>query len=231
MLKLFQAQSLQSLFAVLLAVAAVFSAINCQGHDYSFRWNILCLFLLLLLTGVYLFFHHSKQRSLSRNPAWISYCFLALWAFASLLWSPVPSDSLLFWSTFPVGVFALYLGYQATPQQWLLFKSLLLPLVLIVACYTLYQHQVLHISRPGGFFLNWNTNAALMGLLIIPFSFNFLSTQTVIVRHGLGLLFLITAVAMGLTQSRGGVLVLIIGLGPVCWMHYQQSKNILYYYP
>jgi len=214
----------QPLIVATLVILAVFSALNFQGHDYSYRWNMLALFVLLMLTTVHLITHYPQPLQLSRQYALISYGLFMLWSVISLFWSAVPSDSLLAWLTQLTGVFALYLGYQASSEQWRNFKWLLLPLALVVTSYTLYQSQVLHIGRPSGFLLNWNSNAAFIALLILPTCALFLQVPSKLQQHALGLVILYCAIAIGVTQSRGGLLVLLVGLLPLFWVQRSQAK-------
>lgn len=228
--------AIQPIISALLVIATLFSALNYQGHDYSYRWNMLALFILLMLTVVHLLRHYPEPLHLKRQYALLSYGLLMLWSGLSLFWSAVPSDSLLAWLTQLTGLFALYLGYQASQQQWRVFKILLLPLALVVATYTLYQSQVLEIARPSGFMLNWNSNAAFLGLLMLPFCALFLQTNSAPARHSLGWFLLYCAIAMAVTQSRGGLLVLLIGLVPLCWVAYRlqtgwQVITLLLIYP
>lgn len=204
---------------------AVFSALNFQGHEYSFRWNLLALCLLLLLTIAHLFTHKPQQLRLSRHYALLSYTAFMLWALSSLCWSAVPSDSLLAWLTLLGAVFALYLGYQINDRLWQFCKALLLPLTLIVAGYTLYQSLILNTQRPAGFLLNWNSNAAFIALLALPYCATLLQTKQTLTRHMLGLFLFICAMAIASTQSRGGLLALLIGLAPLCWLQYRHQRE------
>jgi O-antigen ligase len=227
-MSVFKLNKIQSAASPLLMISAVFAALNYQGHDYSYRWNLLALFIMATLTLIFLWRNYDNCRPLKLHKAWILYSLYMLWSLAGLLWSAVPSDSLLFWSTQLCGVFALYLGYQARAEQWQVFKGLLLPIVLIVAGYTNYQAQYLHIQRPAGFLLNWNTNAAFIALLLLPLSLEFLRLEKSSHRLILGLTFTFCAIAIAATQSRGGVMVLILGLAPLLVLRLQfHSSRIL----
>lgn len=218
---------LQPILIASLAITAVFSALNYQGHNYSYRWNLLALLILLLLTCAHLLAHYPERLQISRHYTLISYALLMLWSLLSLLWSPVPSDSLLVWLTQFSGLLALYLGYQATSTQWQAFKTLLPWLAMIVAGYTLYQSHILDIDRPSGFLLNWNSNAAFISLLILPYCANYLESQSRLKRHVLGLFLFGCAMAIASTQSRGGLLVLMTGLLPLCLMYYLRLQGRL----
>ncbi len=143
-----------------------------------------------------------------------AYALFFLWASLSLLWSPVPSDSLLVLLNYLAGLLAMLLGFWLSPRQRHCFRLLLVPLALILVSLTCYQTFALDIQRPAGLMLNWNTHAAFLSMLVLPFCAAFLiraldggNTWPV------GILIAACTLAMSLTLSRGVVLGSGLGLG------------------
>ncbi len=97
-MSVFKLNKIQSAAFPVLMISAVFAALNYQGHDYSYRWNLLALFIMATLTLIFLWRNYDNRRPLKLHKAWILYSLYMLWSLAGLLWSAVPSDSLLFWS-------------------------------------------------------------------------------------------------------------------------------------
>lgn len=206
----------QPAVTALLIATAIFSALNYQGHDYSYRWNLLALFVVTMLAGLHCLSAGERDLRLRQHAALLAYAAYLFWGLLGLLWSAVPSDSLMAWLSQVSGLFALYLGYQAKDRQWRYFMGGLLALGLAVVLYTLYQGLALHIERPAGFLINWNSNAAFIALTMVPFAGSLLQTAGIGQRLGLAAYMLLGTMAIGITESRGGMLVLSLGLLPIC---------------
>lgn len=218
-------QAKPPLIAASVALAAIFSALNYHGHDYSYRWNLLALFILVAATALHVALNAERDWQLRRHGALIAYAGYIGWGLLSLTWSTVPSESMLAWLTQLTALFALYLGYQADAKQWRALLLLMPVLIVSVSGYTLYQGLALKVDRPAGFMLNWNSNAAFIALLLIPYFAFFLQTDRAWRRHALGVLMAFGAMAIAVTESRGGLAVLLFGLIPVGWQYGRQQRR------
>jgi len=161
-------QHIYTLSFPLLISIALFSSLNAQGHDASFRWVLAAVFLLLLILFTRFFQAYKQAILLPVNAISVSYAALFSWQLCSIFWSPAPSDTLLLLITSGLLPLALFAGFQLSAKQKTVLSFLLVLLVLMVATYTCYQAFVLKITRPAGFLLNWNTNAAFMGMILLP---------------------------------------------------------------
>jgi O-antigen ligase len=200
---------------VLVVAGALLSAMCAVGHEYSYRWALLALALLLAALLGQTFARRADSISLPDTAAFWCWLAIAAWATASLLWSTVPGDTLL---TLPVlygGLLTLAWGFRANDRQWRYFQWALMGLALIVIAYTLYQAFVLKADRPSGFLRYWNTNSALIGMILLPACASWLRRQ----NQGqgwrmlpLGFFIALCSFAMALGQSRGSLLALALGV-------------------
>ena len=142
------------------------------------------------------------------NSISVSYGVLFVWQLCSIIWSPAASDSFLIVLTTSLLLLAVFLGFQLNTKQKNIMTSLLILLGIVVASYTCYQALILKVSRPSGFFLNWNTNAAFMGMILLPLSARYLLKE----RLGFGLVISFIIFTITLTISRGALLGLFFGL-------------------
>ena len=152
-----------------LAVLALFVALNAHGYDHTFALQACNLFLLLTLIMIKLFNSYNTQLTLPINPAILGFAVFLGWVALSMLWSPIPGDSFVVTLTLSTGFWAMLLGFWANNRQWSFFRLLLVPLALLIIAWTAYQAFVLKIDRPAGFLLNWNTNSAFLGAILIPY--------------------------------------------------------------
>jgi len=204
-----QTQSLLSIASSPLVISiALFFSLFSQGHNASFRWVLMATFLFLSIFFVHLIKRYKEHISVPVNSISVICILIFIWQLCSIFWSPVPSDSFQFVLTSSLLPLAFYAGFQlSNTQKPILLQNLTL-LVLIVAFYTCYQSFVLDTLRPSGFFLNWNTNAAFMGMILLP-----LCSQYLLKTHYLsGLVICFLVFSISLTISRGALAAVFLGL-------------------
>ena len=151
---------------------------------------------------------------LIKDKAFLAYSIFILWGIISCLyWSVVKVNSIFTIFVFLIGLLSYFIGFTENSKQSLYVRKLLLVLGLGLVVYTCYQFFTLNMVRPVGLFLNWNTHAALLGMVILPWILSCsLDPKVHIAQFCLiSIITLFFAFAMGLTQSRGALLILAIG--------------------
>lgn len=196
----------------LVVVTALFSAQLVQGHDYSFRWHLFSLFLLLAAGAGRLFTSYKKALPLPKGPVVVFFTLFVVWAGFSIFWSPAAGASLLKLTTFLAGLVSIYIGFWWRDRQYELFKWLLMLMAIYLVALTVYQSFVLDISRPSGHLLNYNTHAAMIGMILLPFCADYIRETRPGKNWLFGFFCMAGAFAMSLTQSRGAFLALFVGL-------------------
>ena len=149
-----------------------------------------------------------------KDKAFLAYAAFILWGILSTLyWSEVKVTSTITVFTFLVGLLSYFVAYTDDRQTTLNVHKLLLLLGGGLALFTCYQFFVLEMKRPIGLLLNWNTHAAILGMLILPWVLRFALTRGMSNAqiYLLSSASFFSAFAMGLTQSRGAVLILASG--------------------
>lgn len=196
-----------------LAGLALLMALNMQGDGASYHWQADSLCVLITLVFCVLYPAYKNSLYLPNHPITLWFTAFIVWGALSMLWSPVPSESFLSTLIFLSGLLALLLGYWASEKQWQYFYNLLIVFGVVTVALTAYQAFVLHAARPAGFFLNWNTNSAFLGALLLPRCAHYIQTYLQ-GRHSflLGLFLAACSFGMTLGQGRGSLLALALGL-------------------
>jgi|GEM_PF-1175101 O-antigen ligase len=206
------------------AMLALVFAIKVEGNDSTFHWQIKSLFLLLALVMVVLFRAFRGGLNLPKHPVILWFSAFLGWTALSIIWSAATGESYLQVLVVSSGFLAMLLGFWANDKQWRYFYSLLIPLAWFLILLTAYQAFALHNNRPAGLFLNWNTNSAFLGLILLPRCANYLlrvsQQQTSL---WLGLFLAACTFGMTLGQGRGSLLVLALGLGILFFAYRKQT--------
>lgn len=204
---------LQDVFTAFLVCSGLFFATNVNDFAQYYSYFILSFFILFSLILYKLFTSYKKTIVLPVNKYLIFYLLFLIFAALSVLWSPVPGDSLMALSMFymfPVGVI---LGFWSNTKQQKYFQFFLILLLLVIFGKSIQQRFFLEPSLyPFGFFANKNTNAIFVCMLILPLCAKFLGKEINNNNQYLvgGFLF-IGAFIISLTISRGALLGLGIG--------------------
>ncbi|NOR69330.1 MAG: hypothetical protein GQ532_06470 [Methylomarinum sp.] len=199
--------------AILLTAIALFLTPSLHDHSLSYIYFIAAFGLLLSIVLVKLFSSfHSVVKIPTNRYSLFFLCFVA-WSFLSILWSPVPSDSLysaLIFLVFPIG---LLISFWSTSKQQQHFHLALAAYIVIIMVKAYYQRFIdtSHLPAPG-FFLNKNTNAIFIVMLLLPFCACFLTEKTTYKKHIIGFVIACGTFIITLTVSRGALLGLGIGI-------------------
>jgi len=218
-----RAYALKEAFLALLLVSAFSLSLASHGLDYSFRWILLALSLLISIITLQLVIQCKDRFYLPRSLPAISYFALLVLSALSLLWSAVPGSSFLSLLKLSTCLLAITISANLTQTQWQYSRYLLLPVTLSIVFYSAYQAFMLHIPKASGFLLNYNTNAAIMVMLFIPFCADFLQTRRLKNSLCWGIFFMTVTFAMSLTQSRGALVTLFISLIPIIFVAHKLS--------
>ncbi|OQK17328.1 hypothetical protein AU255_05450 [Methyloprofundus sedimenti] len=149
--------------------------------------------------------------SLAKDKAFLTYSVFILWAFISTMyWSVVKVNSIITIVTFLIGLLSYFIGFTDDSKKSLNVQKLLLILGSGLVAYTYYQYFILEIPRPMGLLLNWNTHAAFLAMIVLPWVVRYaVNTKINLVKtYSICIIALFIAFAMGLTQSRGALLIL-----------------------
>ncbi|NOR69049.1 MAG: hypothetical protein GQ532_05050 [Methylomarinum sp.] len=199
--------------AILLTAIALFLTPNLHNHSLSYLYFIVALGLLLSIVLVKQFYaFHSVIKIPTNSYTLFFLCFVA-WSFLSILWSPVPSDSFYSALIFLVLPLGLLISFWSTSKQQQYFHLTLAAYIVIIMIKAYYQRFIdpSHLLAPG-FFLNKNTNAIFIAMLLLPFCTCFLTEKTTYKKHIIGFVIACGTFIIALTVSRGALLGLGIGI-------------------
>ncbi|MCX7089213.1 MAG: hypothetical protein NTV00_14320 [Methylococcales bacterium] len=198
---------------VLFTASLLVSLTSKTSNSLVLMLENVSLILLLLLIIYYLYSHYNKRTRLPLNYCTFFYLAFIVWASFSVLWSSAQATSLLTLMPFIGGLLALVVAYTYSAEQTKIQMQLLLLLAFLLSILTLYQALILKINRPAGLFLDWNTHAAFLTMVLLPLCGQFLIVQ----KQQYNSLFMgiccgLLCVAINLTLSRGAFLSLLLGL-------------------
>ena len=221
---------IKSLFAQNNVIASGFTislwlAMQAHGHDATFRWVLGVFFLLAGAVLWQCFVAYKKEVQLPLYGSLISYGLFLAWCVLSILWSIVPADSVLMLMTLSLSLLAMCLGYSGNKSQDKWLRICLSLLACIVSGYMLYQSFSFTLVRPNAWFINPNSTAAFLSLILIPLCGRYIQQET---STGAMLIFGI-CFAISLTQGRGvalGILVAMAVLGYAAWQA-KKSKSLM----
>jgi len=211
-------------------VISLWIAMQAHGHGATFRWELGGL---LLLAGAFLwqcFGAYKRNIQLPLYGSLVSYSLFLAWCVLSVFWSIVPADSVLMVMTFSLALLAMILAYAGNQQQEQWADHGLAVLGCLVAGFMFYQSFSLDAPRPNAWFINPNTTAAFLSLILVPLCARYLEQATVY----RGVLIFVLCLAISLTQGRGvllGLLIAVSLLGYVAWQAKKSSvmKEVILY--
>ena len=196
---------LEPLVVITALVLAMFSQdgkhVMLQWSSLSFLWGLV-LWQLRQPNQVY---------EILKDKAFLGYSLFLGWAiFSSFFLSNAKSVSIIMLIPFMGGLLSYFIGYTSNKDKSLFFYRMLLALGLLLVVYTCYQAFILDIKRPSGTLVNWNTHAAFLAMIVSPWLLRHclkqvVSSSQVFYWSVVSFLF---AFAMGLTLSRGALLIL-----------------------
>ncbi len=216
-----------SFFEALIVISALLIAMYAEGQ------NILILkwFSLSLLWGIALWYlkNPSIYNSILKDKVFISLLAFIAWAIiSSLFLSSAKSISILMLMPFIGGLLSYLIGYTGSDKKDRYVDWLLMGVGIMLAFTTYYQKFALGDSRPTGLLSNWNSHAAVLTIIILPWVLRYALKPTVpsfqlIYTSILSFFF---AFAISLTLSRGALL--ISGVGFICLFWIAWRKQLFY---
>ncbi len=214
---------LSSLLVIMALIIALFSE---TLSSLLLKWLSLCL-----LWGTALFYltKTTSFYSIIKDKAFLGYSIFIGWAIIScLMLSSAKSVSIIMLIPFVGGLLSYFIAYNGTDKKELTFDWLILGLGLILVIYTYYQKFILGDSRPTGLLNNWNTHAALLSLIILPWILRSALSPSIKLFQLFYLSFFIFlfAFAMGLTLSRGAIIILVISI--VCFIALAWCRRLFF---
>ncbi|GAW86681.1 hypothetical protein bplSymb_SCF03502P016 [Bathymodiolus platifrons methanotrophic gill symbiont] len=149
---------------------------------------------------------------------------------AGVFWSSAKALSIFNSGTFLGGLLTYFIGYTASDKTSSYFYRVLLGLGFLLALYTFYQAFILDISRPSGMLANWNTHAALLAMILFPgiITYTLRPTTTIKQLSFWSIMSVLIAFAMGLTLSRGTILIFATVIVCLVILSWQQHISIKY---
>ena len=197
----------------LVVITALITAMLAEdGQSLLLKW-----FSLSLLWGVALCSLRKTQfyYSIIKDKAFVGYAIFIIWAiFSSVMLSTAKSISIIMLMPFIAGLLSYFIAFSSNEKQQSYFEKLLLILGLLLAVYTSYQLFVLNIHKPAALVSNPNAHATFLGMVFLPWLLRYSLKPVKSKRQTLNisLLCFIFTFAMGLTQSRGALIVIIVSL-------------------
>ena len=205
-----------------IVIFALISALFFSGTELEYLSIALILLFIWLISNV--LSAYTADHRIHKSAISISLCLFWIWLAVSLIWSIAPSNSiLLFWwiSIFPL----VFFSYQIETKQnqfWERIRKAILAIGILLALYGIYQYFAWGVL-PLSVFLTRNTHAAFLNLIAVPASAYFLINApnknfSTIQKYLSSLILFILFFSIALTNSRGGMLSLIIALAILIWL-------------
>lgn len=197
---------------IIIIATLMLAMVSSDGTHTLLQWGALSL-----LWGVALWLLRKPHNSyaIMKDKVFIGYFLFIIWAiFSSFFLSTVQSVSIIMLIPFIGGLLSYFIAYSGNEQKERYVDWILLAIGITLVFYTCYQKFTLGMLRPIGLMRNWNTHAALLGLVILPWLLRYALKPSVSVGQLVSVSFLcaLFAFAMGLTLSRGAVMVLAVSL-------------------
>lgn len=205
-----------SMLIALLVVGAMAISPFFQGFEAGLLCAVVAALLLALL--VTLWQAHDTGLALPRNPLAVALLLLWVWFAVSLVWHPVVYIGVYnFWwlGTLPIA-FAWYWSWREHPWCRPVTRISAALLGAGLAGYAIFQFFALGLP-PRSVFININSHAALLNLVLLPAAGFFLIAATGRrpdrrLQFALAVLIALLAFAIALTRGRGSMLSLVVGL-------------------
>ncbi len=190
--------------------ALMLAMVSGDGAHTLMKWGSLSL---LWGLALWVLRKPSNAYAIIKDKAFIGYLLFIVWAiFSSFFLSTVKSVSIIMLMPFIGGGVSYLIAYVSNQKKGQFFDWLLLIIGGALVLYTCYQKFALGVSRPSGLMINWNTHAALLAMIFLPWLLRYALKPSV--SHGqvvcVSLLSAFFAFAMGLTLSRGAILIVAV---------------------
>ena len=212
-----------SLFEPIVIISAIFIGMYSEGQVIlTLKWLSLSL-----LWGFALWYLRKPDifYSIIKDKVFISYLVFVVWAtFSSLFLSSTKSISIITLIPFIAGLLSYLIAQSGNNQKDHYFDWLLVGLGLILAFYTCYQKFMLGIDRPTGALGNWNSHATVLAIIILPWILRYSLKPSLnqFQLISISCLSFIFAFAIGLTLSRGVLLIIMASVLSLAFLAWRQ---------
>ena len=200
----------------IIIAALMLAMVSGDGEHLTLQWGALSLLWMIALWALR---KPNYVYAIIKDKVFICYFLFIVWAiFSSFFLSTVKAVSIIMLIPFVGGLLSYFIAYTGNEQKERYVDWLLLAIGIALVFYTCYQKFSLGMPRPIGLMKNWNTHAALLGMILLPWLIRYALKPIVSVWQLVLVSFLcgFFAFAMGLTLSRGALLVLVVSLGGWC---------------
>jgi len=200
----------------IIIAALMLAMVSGDGKHLMLQWGALSL---LWAVALWALGKPNNVCETIKDKVFICYFLFIVWAiFSSFFLSTVKSVSIIMLIPFVGGLLSYFIAYTGNEQKERYVDWLLLAIGIALVFYTCYQKFSLGMPRPIGLMKNWNTHAALLGMILLPWLIRYALKPIVSVWQLVLVSFLcgFFAFAMGLTLSRGALLVLVVSLVGWC---------------
>ena len=217
---------------IIVILALILAMFYGGGGNFIAQWLSISLLWCLVLWRLR---QPDLYYSLLKDKAFLAYALFIAWTvLAGLSWSVAKALSIFNSSTFLGGLLTYFIGYTANDKTASNFYRILLGLGLLLVFYTFYQAFMLDTGRPSGMLGNWNTHAALLAMILLPgiITYTLRTTASNQQLSFWSIMTLLFAFAMGLTLSRGALLIVatvMVCLVILAWRQHISIKQGLFF--
>ncbi|WP_236860747.1 O-antigen ligase family protein [Candidatus Reidiella endopervernicosa] len=178
------------------------------------RFDFMSIAVLLLIASALISSKGYFPASILANLKYPLVAFMALtvWIAISVLWSVAPSTTYLLMALPMAMLFSMIFGASMSVGLRSLLAYLLMVCGVLLAVLSVFQTVILDAGRPTGLFINTNSNAALMSLMVLPVISSFFSEGSLRKDVVKGIVITLLTLTIFLCQSRGALLGLTIAL-------------------
>lgn len=207
-----------------LAPLVLITALIYQGG--IFFWlgvSLLCLHGWLIARSI----APAPSAAIPIDPLAVAVGTLWAWCAATVLWSVAPLTSVhnaLALAVLPLGLVVYALAVRGAPgRRAFLFGGLLV--VALGLAMMSFNEARLGVAYPRSLFLNKNTHAGFLNLVILPAAAAFTLARGRIVTAALGISLALLSFSAGLPASRGALLALVGGAVVLVWASWGSDRR------
>lgn len=209
---------------LILAPSILITALTYQGA--IFFWlgvSLLCLHAWLITRSI----APVSTAAIPIDPLTLAIGTLWFWCAATVLWSVAPLTSVhiaLALAVLPLGLVIYALAVRGAPMR----RAILFGVLLVVALGLVvmsFNEARLGIAYPRSLFLNKNTHAGFLNLVILPAAAAFMLARGRVVAVALGILVAALGYSAGLPASRGALLALVAGAMVMAWASWGTDRR------
>ncbi len=216
--------SIRDFFLSLYIFATIIFGILWQGGEFFwFGFAGTSVYFLVLF---YLNKNYQKSITLPHSSINILIILFSAWCFLTVIWSVAPHISLIRAFTISAAPIGLYSYFLLTTQaiKWETLWRIIIAAGMVLVVYSLIEISI-GIAEPNSLFLNKNSHAAYLNLIILPTVAYYLLSNNKRTSLYIGLSLFLLIYSHALPGSRGATLGQFIGLSLILFLS-RKSLNI-----